>query len=141
MTVGEHIVAWGACLALALTGCISGTRAVVADVSPEGWRAPVELRYLNDDSLAARRFRLALRHSAEADSVTGRYLVEAISPSGIPARDTLTVSILFDAQRNRLGEARSSASEIEIAGAGEWLFAVTPLRPVPGVWSIGLEFE
>lgn len=123
-----------------LTGCMSGTESIAADVSPEGWREPVELQYSNADTLTLKKIRLTLRHSATREMSGGRFLLETASPSGAVTRDTLWVRVLLKAQGNKLEEAWAPPMEVRFPEAGGYVFTVTPMAEMRGVWSVGIEF-
>ena len=123
------------------TGCLSSTQSAVADVSPEGWREPVEIDLKNTDTISVRELRLVLRHSATIGIVEGRYAVERLSPWGDISRDTLAIGIQPDTQRNRTGEAYSSPERVRLTEPGSYRFTVTPLREMHGIWSVGIELE
>ena len=121
--------------------CMSGTESIVADVSPAGWSEPVEMQYSNTDTLTLKQLQLTLRHGETTGQATGRYVVETISPSGAAVRDTLTISILPDTQRNRLGEAWATIRGVRFAETGDYRFVVHPLRNTSGVWSVGIDLK
>jgi hypothetical protein len=124
-----------------LAGCISGQNSVAADVSPKGWSEPVEMRYVNNDTLGVKQLQLTLRHSANIQSSTGRHVIVTISPSGIATRDTLTINMLLNTRQNSLMEAHATGRRIWMTEPGEWRFVVTPLQNTVGVWSIGLDIK
>ena len=143
MSACEHTVAAciGFAVSVALVGCISGVESIAADVSPEGWNEPVELRHLNTDTLTIKQLHLTLRHSATIPASDGRYVVEALSPSGTGRRDTLTVTLSPDTQRKKLGEAAATPVNLRLSEAGQWRFVVTPMQNTTGVWSVGIELK
>jgi hypothetical protein len=128
--------------AATLAGCMSQSESMAVDIPPGGWSEPVEIRYSNRDTLSIRSLTVALRHSASIPSSAGRYVVVSISPSGSARRDTLAIPISFDPRRNRAGEAvAESPLRRRLYEPGEWLFVVTPMQPIAGVWSVGLEIK
>ncbi len=143
MGVCKHIIAscTGLAMAAALGGCMSGTESIVADVSPAGWSEPVEMQYSNTDTLTLKQLQLTLRHGETTGQATGRYVVETISPSGAAVRDTLTISILPDTQRNRLGGAWATIRGVRFAETGDYRFVIHPLRNTSGVWSVGIDLK
>lgn len=141
IVIGCRIVA--ACTAatvlLSVARCMSDSESMVADVSPEGWKEPVEMRYHNTDTLAVKELSLAIRHGAEAGDIDGRYIVETLSPWGKLSCDTLTINIVSDYERKKTGEASSAPAHITFSETGEYRFTVTPMQSYSGIWSVGIE--
>jgi hypothetical protein len=113
----------------------------VVDVSPKGWNEPVELQYFNTDTLAQKQIDLILRHDRVLEKSNGRYAVEIMSPYGDVLCDTLSINILPNAQRNRLGETNSLVKGIEFTKTGDYHFTVSPLQNTTGIWSVGIELK
>ncbi len=126
---------------MAPAACISGTESIAADVSPEGWSEPVEMRYSNTDTLARKELGLALLHASVLAETGGRFVVEITSPTRNVTRDTLTVRILPVAGGNELMETRATPLEVCFSEEGDYLLTVTPLKRVYGVWSVGIDFN
>jgi hypothetical protein len=124
---------------MGVSGCVSGTESLAVDVSPEGWSSPVQMRYSNRDTLAAKELHLALRHAPVLEETSGEFAVRIASPLGNIACDTLAVSRLPLAGGNELGESQAAPQQVHFSELGDYLLTVTPLQETTGVWSVGVE--
>jgi hypothetical protein len=138
-----RMFAMGAFCALAcLPSCLSPHDNVAVDVNPAGWQEPAVLTYLNTDTLTLKEAALVLRYGSDSETGGGRYVVEASSPSGAEARDTLDVRILLATHGNNLQETRIPfRDDIILAEVGDYVFKVTPLQETRGVWSVAIDFD
>lgn len=127
-------------LALLSTGCIAPVESVAADLPAEGWSGPVTLRYANGDTLARRELRLFLRldETFRQDSLTLRI-------------ETRTPDSLRTVEYHRLvfGGPRSATPlqtvveipyrrDVQLRCTGDYLFVLTPVRPLRGAEAVGL---
>jgi hypothetical protein len=113
---------------------------VVTDVNPAGWDTPAKIVYINTDTLATREAALLVRY--DNDARAGKVIIEAHSPAGAAACDTVAVTPTPNDASNNLQEARLPfRAGVVLGQAGEYLFIITPLAEMRGVWSVGIDFE
>jgi hypothetical protein len=123
-----------------LGACISHHDSVVADVNPFGWSTPVTISYINSDTVSVKEAALLLRHAADAR--VGRIVIEAHSPSGAMARDTVAVTLAPNTASNNIQELSVAYRRgVMFAEAGAYSFTLTPTAEMTGVWSIGIQFN
>jgi hypothetical protein len=127
-------------LSVGFGGCMSRLDSVVADVNPTGWGYPVPVVYANSDTLALKELALVVRYDEAASA--GEVVVEARSPAGATARDTIWLALTPDKTSNNIREARLPFRRKAVLGdGGEYLFIITPLAEMRGVWSVGIDFK
>jgi hypothetical protein len=114
---------------------------MVADVSPEGWREPVDMRYANTDTLTYRRLELTLAHSSDAELPDERFTLATISPSHVIKLDTLRMAAGLRIQNNGMQQTQATPLLVRLTESGEWRFVITPLQNTVGVWSVGIDFK
>jgi hypothetical protein len=138
----EHAVkVWTIVVLLAVFGgCISCHESVVADTDPTGWNAPVTITYANSDTVSLRKASLVLRYGGEANA--GGVVVEAHSPSGAMARDTVAVTLAPNKASNNIQELSVEYRRGVMFGeVGVYSFTLTPTAEIRGVWSVGINME
>lgn len=113
-----------------------------ADVNPAGWHRPIAMVYDNADTLTLKEAAIVLRYGPEAAPRSGTYIVEASSPSGAQAKDTLHVSIAPDPSGNNLQETRLPyRTNVRLAEEGEYIFTVTPPEGTNDIWNVAIDFR
>jgi hypothetical protein len=136
------MIAGAFCVLSCIPSCLSRHDSVAVDINPAGWRETAVLVYGNTDTLTLKEATLVLRYGTGAESNGGRYVVEASSPSGIEACDTLDVRIFLAAQGNRLQETRIPfRKDVILSECGNYVFKVTPLQEARGVWSVAIDLN
>lgn len=120
---------------------MSRHEAVVADVDPTGWNAPLVLEHANRDTLSRREAALVIRYSAGAEG--GMFVIEGRSPSGARARDTIEVRLTEVPSAGRIEELRLPyRTGVTLVEAGEYSFTIIPPAGSPrGIWSAGIDLE
>ncbi len=140
----SNIKALGVAFALpfCLASCLSGYEVVAADVSPAGWSEPVTLLYSNTDTLTLKDVSLTLRHSVEVSPLESGFLIETVSPSKAGSYSNLRMKFSSPVSGNNLYETSVSLrTGMLFSESGDYVFTVTPMQEVSGVWSIAIDFK
>ncbi len=129
-------------LPFCLASCVSGYEVVAADVPPAGWNEPVTLLYSNTDTLTLKDVSLTLRHSVEVSPSEGDFLVETVSPSKAGSYSTIRMKLDSPVSGNNLYETSVPLrGGVRLSETGDYVFTVTPLQDMRGVWSVAIDFK
>lgn len=128
-------------LAALAVGCVSGFQNVAADVSPQGWSAPVEMRFTNADTLRVRRIVFALRYTPPVEPIERRVAVEIFSPTAMIGCDTLTFRLEPNTSQRRMQECTVQTVFVRLNEQGGWRLVATPLHSLSGVWSVAATIQ
>jgi hypothetical protein len=127
-------------LSASSVACMSDHDSVVAETNPTGWDMPVTMTYANVDTVSIKEAALLVRY--DNDVCAGEVVIEAHSPTGAAARDTIAVTLLSDQRSNNIRETRLPyRTGVVLGEAGEYRFTLIPLTEMRGVWSVGIDFE
>ncbi len=131
-----------ACVA-ALAGCMAETGATAADVDRPMWRRPAELVVTNSDTVGLRDMGLYLRYNNRFSEDTLTVRVSVVSPDSLRVQEYVTVAVGHEAVPAAL---RGNADVVYrrravLRHAGDYLFTITPTRPVRGIEAVGINIE
>ncbi len=122
-------------LTLSLASCLSGYDVASTDVSPVDWSEPAEIRYTNRDTLSVRDLALVFRHN-NFNQLGGDFVVGVVSPTGVEVREDVSVVLNAALRETRVPFRR----RVMLSESGDYVFTITPLQSLCGVWSVALEF-
>ena len=119
---------------------MSGHDTVVTDINPTGWVSTETFCYDNTDTTCIRKTSLVLRYDASASEVA--FAVSLKAPDGAFTQDTVLFSpvVKLAANADIMELSIPYRDSVTLADYDIYEFSVTPLAPVKGIWTVGIDF-
>lgn len=128
---------------LLLSGCIAPQPVEMHDVDPRGWAEPVTLVVANDDTLSLRRLSFVVRYDTDFRDDAVELDLNVIQPDAASFSENVLLcpSRPYSPSSVATTETIAYRDNSVLCQRGNYLFTITPLKPVRGVEAIGINIE